>query len=145
MKNILTTKELEKHVHTLYGRIKRLAQSDGVYRELNDYFDVGTPRGIDGSFCYSDEKGYHYGVNERGQLITNFTTQSLVEIVYAVISSEILWMAHDYERQHRIMGEDSRRQLFQKMMKYWNTIGGDYAERAKQDINETLIKAPFID
>ena len=145
MNNIFTTKELEKHIHTLYDRIKPLAQADGVYRSLDDYFDTGTPRGFDGSFCYSDEKGYHYGVNERGKLITNFTTQSLVEIVFAVLEEEILWMAHDYERQHRIPGEDSRRQLFQKMMQYWNRIGGEYAARAGQDIKGTLIKAPFID
>ena len=145
MDGILTTKELEKHIHTLYDRIEPLAQADGVYRPLEDYFDIGTPKGIDGSFCYSDELGYHYGVNERGKQIMNIRTHSLVEIVFVVLEEQILWMAHDYERKHRIAGEDSRRQLFQKMIQYWNAIGGEYAVRAKQDIKETLVKAPFFD
>ena len=140
-----TTKELETHIRTIYAKLEPLARKDGVYKPLDDFFDVGTPKGQDGSFCYSDEKGYHFGVNERGLQRVNFVTQSLLEITYQVLSSDIFWMAVEYESAHRIEGQDIRRLLFKKEMQYWNVLGVDLAARAEQKIKESLAKAPFVD
>ena len=112
---------------------------------LDDNFDSGTPNGQDGSFCFSDEHGNHYCVVERGQLRVNVTTQSLSEITYQVLSSDIFWMAVEFESIHRIKGRDFRGLLFQKEMQYWSVLGESLAERAAQKIAETLQKAPYQD
>ena len=140
-----TTKELEAHIRAVYKKLSPLAREEGVYKELDDNFDSGTPNGQDGSFCFSDEHGYHYCVVERGQLRVNVTTQSLSEITYQVLSSDIFWMAVEFESIHRIKGRDFRRLLFQKEMQYWSILGESLAERAAQKIAETLQKAPYQD
>lgn len=145
MNNIITTKELEKYIQSLYNRLLPVFQADGVYKALDVYFDVGTPKGIDGSFCYSDNQGYHFGVSDRGRQRANITTNSLKELAFVVLEEEIFWVAHDYEKQHRIEGQDSRRLLFQKIIQYWNVIGEEYADLARKDIKKILDKAPFID
>jgi hypothetical protein len=68
-----------------------------------------------------------------------------LEITYQVLSSDIFWMAVEYERAHRIEGRDIRRLLFQKEMQYWNVLGGDLATRAEKKIKESLAKAPYTD
>lgn len=139
------TGELENHIRSIYARLEPLAKKDGVYRPLDDCFDTGTPNGQDGSFCYSDDEGYHFAVNERGSLRTNLTTKSLTEITFQVLWSDVLWMAVEYEHAHRISGQDFRRQMFQKMMYYWGVLGPEYAEQAKRKIDDTLAKSPFND
>lgn len=140
-----TTRELESYIQSVYAKLESLSKQDGVYRPLDDYFDIGTPNGQDGSFCYSDEEGYHYGVNERGLLRVNIVTQNLLEITYNVLSSDIFWMADEYESRHRIEGQDSRRLLFQKELQYWDSLGPEYKEKAQHKIQEWLSKAPYVD
>lgn len=86
-----TTKKLERYIRAIYAKIEPLARQDGVYKPLDDYFDTGTPGGRDGSFCYSDKEGYHFGVNERGELRVNVVTQGLAEIKYQVLSSDVFF------------------------------------------------------
>lgn len=139
------TRELETHIRSIYARLEPLARKDGVYRPLDNYFDIGTPSSRDGSFCYSDDEGYHFSVHERGLLRTNLTTKNLTEITFLVLWSDILWMAVEYEYTHRISGQDFRRLMFQRMMCYWNALGPEYAEQAKRKIDDTLTKSPFND
>jgi len=143
--NRYSTKELETYIHSLYARLEPVAKKDGVYRLLDDYFDTGTPGGRDGSFCYADDDGYHFGVNERGVLRVNVVTKSLSEIVFQVLWSDILWMAVEYEHAHRIKGQDFRRLMFKKMMQYWNVLGPEYSAQAEKKIADTLAQSPFQD
>ena len=140
-----TTKELEAHIRAIYEKLIPLAKKDGVYKELDDYFNTGTSSGQDGSICYSDEEGYHYCVIERGTLLENIVTDSLSEITYQAISSDVFWMAVKYERAHRVKHQDFRRLLFEKEMQYWKVLGEDLAARAKLKIEDALEKVPFID
>ncbi len=142
---IYTTKELEVHIRSIFKKLLPFAKKDGVFKELDDYFDTWTPKGQDGSFCFSDKAGYHYGVIERGVLRENIVTQSLTEITYQVLSNDIFWMAVEYESAHRVEGQDFRRLLFEKELQYWRVLGEDLVVRAKQKIAETLEKAPFVD
>lgn len=143
--NHYSTKELESYIRSLYAQLESLAKKDGVYRQLDDYFDTGTPGGRDGSFCYSDNDGYHFGVNERGALRLNVVTKNLSEIVFQVLWSDILWMAVEYEHAHRIKGQDFRRLMFQKIIQYWNTLGPEFTEQAERKIADTLRQSPFQD
>ncbi len=140
-----STEKLETYVRSIYARLEPLAKKDGVYKQIDDYFDTGTPDGRDGSFCYSDNEGYHFGVNERGALRLNVVTKNLSEVVFQLLWSDILWMAVEYEHAHRIKGQDFRRLMFQKMMQYWNLLGPELAEQAEKKITDTLKQSPFQD
>ena len=138
-----STEKLGTYVRSLYARLEPLAKKDGVYRQIDEYFDTGTPGGRDGSFCYSDRDGYHYGGIERGELRTNVVTKNLSETVFWILSSDIFLMAVDYERAHRIKGQDFRRQMFQKRKQYWNLLGPEYAEQAEKEITDILLRSQF--
>lgn len=141
----LSTLELRNYIEKLYSLLKPLTIQEGVYKPLDDFWGNGTPNGQDGSFCYSDERGYHYGINERGKLITDVVTQSLEEISYHVMSSDILNMAGIYEAKNRIEGQDFRRLWFKKILEYWSIIGEAYVGIAEHKLQQTLEKAPFND
>ena len=139
----LTTAELREHVNSIYAKLESMAKNDDVYTPLDIYF--GVPNGCDGSFCYSDEAGYHYGMIERGLQRTSISTENLAEITYLVLSSDVFWMAGVYECKNRMEGQDFRRLLFQKEMQYWNVLGPEYAFFAEQKIRQVLEIAPFQD
>lgn len=145
MDNYLSTQDLERHIRKVYAEIEPYAKMDGVYKPLDDFFGPGTPGGQDGSFCYSDEEGYHFGINERGVLRTNIVTQNLDDITYQLLRSDIFWMSFEYERKNRVEGQDNRRIMFNKMLQYWSIIGEYYVEREKRKINEALKNNPFAD
>jgi hypothetical protein len=141
----LSTLELKDHIERLYFRLKPLTVQDGVYKPLDDFWGSEMPKRQDGSLCYSDEQGYHYGVNERGKLITDVVTRSLEEISYHIMSSDILNMAGNYEAKNRIEGQDFRRLWFKKILEYWSVIGEAYVRMAEQKLQQALAKAPFVD
>jgi|GEM_PF-1537686 len=142
----LSTQELGKYIRSAYAKVETYAKRDGVYKPLNDYFAKGTPNGQPGSFCYSDEEGYHFGVIDiRGNLSTNVVTQSLADITYQVLRDDLFWMSFDYERKNRVNDQDNRRIMFDKNIQYWSVIGEEFAERERQKISETLRENPFID
>jgi hypothetical protein len=136
---------LESHIRAVYSKIEETTKSEGVYRPLNIFFAEGTPSGQDGSFCYSDEKGYHFGVYERGVQRLDYVTPDLSEITYHALANDIFWMAVEYESSHRIAEQDFRRLLFQKELQYWNTLGVEYVGFAEQKIKDALQENPFVD
>ena len=111
----LSTSELKDHIEGLYSLLEPLTVQEGVHKPLNSFWGEGTPNEQDGSFYYSNEQGYHYCVSERGKLIVDIVTQSLEEISYHVMSSDILYMAGIYEAKNRIEGQDFRRLWFKKI------------------------------
>ena len=138
--------EFEQHIRNSYKKVEPYARHDGVYKSFEAFFDVGTPGGQPGSFCYSDEEGYHLGVVDvRGNISTNIATQSLFEITYQVLHNYIFWMSFEYERNNRIEEQDNRRVMFDKMLEYWGVIGNKFSEREQQKINEALEGNPFVD
>ena len=146
MNGFLSTKDLEQYIKAAYARVEHLASEDGVFHPLSCHFDVKTPRGEPGSFCFSDDKGYHFGsIDIRGRSTANVLTQSLFEITYETLSNPVFWTALEYERRNRIESQDNRRIMFEKRLQYWNAVGAEYAEREKAKIDEVLLEHPFED
>lgn len=140
----LDDRSLEQYIRSQYAKIQSIAERMQVYRPQNDIFHENTAS-EDGSYCFSDQAGYHYRVIERGAVITDIVTEDLREITYLVLSNEIFWMAAEYEVKHRIEGQDFRRLLFETELILWNAIGEYYAKRALKKIKNTLQEAPFVE
>ena len=140
-----TTNELKNYIEELYIKVKPLAMEKDIYKDLNVYFSEGTPRNIEGTYCYSDKRGYHYCFTERGEIRLDNVTQSLFEISYWVIKPEIFTMATNFERKSRVDKQDSRRIYFQEMIELFNCIGDNYRKRVEIEIDEILKIAPYQD
>jgi len=102
-----TSAELEKHIQEEYARLRPMAESGGYYLHLNVEFTNGTPRGMEATYCYTDETGYHYRYVERGVDVKHDITKSVFEIAYLVIKPLVFSMVCEYERKHRTGTLDS--------------------------------------
>lgn len=140
-----TTDDLKTHINEVYEKLKPLAENDEVYTQLNVDFANGMPHGLEGTYCYADKDGYHYRYVERGSVQRHDITQSLFEVTYWVIESQVFSMAVEYERKHRISNQDSRRIMFEKELQFFEALGDDYKRRAENDIKKTLKDYPFQD
>lgn len=140
-----TADELKTYINEVYAKLKPLAENDKVYTQLNVDFEDEMPHGLEGTYCYVDKDGYHYRYVERGSVQRHDITQSLFEITYWVLESQVFSMAVEYERKHRISNQDSRRIMFEKELQFFETLGDDYKRRAKNNIKETLKDYPFQD
>ena len=93
----------------------------------------------------ADSRGYHYVVVERGQELRRDTTRDLNELLYHVFESVTFTLACDYERTHRIAGEDFRRQLFARQVELLSSLSQTWAERELRDHQKILQQHPFND
>ena len=140
-----TSAELKKHIQEEYASLRPMAESEGYYLHLGVEFTNGTPRGMEATYCYADEDGYHYRYVERGVDVRHDITKSVFEISYLVIKPLVFSMACDYERKHRIGTQDSRRIIFKKELQLLGVIGENYKKRAEVENHEILSKYPFQD
>ena len=141
-----TTQELEVYMNELYEKLKPLAESMGVYKPLNIHFEKVPPVNFEGEFCYTDEKGYHYGgISDRGEILRDNTTYSLFEVSYWAMSGVVGTIASEFERKNRVPEQDIRRILFDKKLELLAVLGENYRKRGEIDIDEILKIAPYQD
>lgn len=139
------TKMLEKYIAHLYEKLKVYADKEQIFRPLEFSFAETTPEGIPGDFCYSDGPNYYWGsIGDRG-LLTIKKTDSLFEIAYWIFKHQTFVMAFDYERKHRIEGQDCRRIAFEKQLELMKILGYEYKQRAEDEMSEILKAHPFQD
>ena len=141
----MDTCELEKYINNIYNKLKPIAENEQIYRPIEFYFSETTPRGFPGDFCYSDGKNYYWGSIGDCGLLTIKKTDSLFEIAYWIFKHQTFVMAFDYERKHRIEGQDCRRIAFEKQLDLMEILGYEYKQRAESEINEILKGHPFQD
>ena len=141
----LNTQELEKHIYELHEKLRSATEVIGIFKPLDIYFAEIPPQNFEGVFCYADEKGYHYGGTERGEIQLNNLTCSLFEVSYWVMSGVTSAMASDFEAKHRVQGQDIRRIWFEKQIELLGIIGDNYRKRGEIDIDEILKIAPYQD
>lgn len=92
-----------------------------------------------------DSHGYHYVVVERGQELRRDTTWDLDELLYFVFEAVTFNIACEYERAHRIIGQDFRRQLFACQVEFLSTLSSTWAERERRDHQRILEQNRFND
>lgn len=63
-----------------------------------------------------DKTGYNYVVSEWGQEYKRKQTKDISTLLYWIMKDIVFTMASDYELEHRNPNEDSRRQLFAKII-----------------------------
>jgi hypothetical protein len=92
-----------------------------------------------------DSRGYHYVVEERGNELKRITTPNLNELLYRVFEAVTFSLACRYEVQHRVRGEDCRRQIFRHQVQLLAKLAPEWAERGANHQREILREHPFND
>lgn len=88
---------------------------------------------------------FHYVVTERGSEFERRKTSDAEELLFWLISDLTWAMAVDWEVQHRIRGEDFRRELFRKDIELMSQVSQDWARQKREKYQKILGEHPFDD
>lgn len=100
----------------------------------------------DGAYLDIDLSGrLYYVIKERGQELKNESGRDIDEILFEVFKDATFSMASNYEKQNRIAGEDTRRQMFAKWTELLRTLNKKWGDRVEADIKNTLWHYPYDD
>ena len=92
-----------------------------------------------------DENGYNYVVSERGVEYERKKTKEITKLLYWIFNDIVFNMASDYELEHRNPNEDSRRQLFAKIIELMEQLDSNFAQWQKEELDKFLEEAPYDD
>jgi len=123
--------------------IKRIASIISVPKYLLPTY--GTSRDFGHPHIEVDQRGYHYVVVERGEELERRTTKDPHELLFWVFDSITHCMSFDFELNHRVEGQDSRRIGFQKQLKLLGAIDSTWQNRAAEKQKVILGQHPFDD
>jgi len=91
------------------------------------------------------ENGYNYVVSERGVEYERKQTKDIKELLYWIFKDIVFSMASEYELEHRKPNEDSRRQLFAKIIELMEQIDSKFAKWQKEELDKFLEENPYDD
>ena len=98
----------------------------------------------DGSPHIEIDRGtYRYVVTERGGTLENRQTESLNEVLYWLTSDLIFSLAGHFELNHRVVGQDSRRIIFDRELYLFNRISPEWADRKRFELDAITGNAGF--
>ena len=101
-------------------------------------FQKNIKSGEDGVYVFSDEKGYHYVISERGEEIVHKLTDQVFEISFWTVYPFVINESFEYERMHRKGNVDSRKIAFERQFETLKILGDDYVKRGEIEINILL-------
>ncbi|RON50086.1 Imm63 family immunity protein [Pseudomonas frederiksbergensis] len=91
------------------------------------------------------DNSFSYVSSERGYEIYNKSTGSLDELLYWIMSRVVRQMAVKYELDNRAGNCDTRRVYFSRFVQLLGEIKPEWAELARQDVDEILKSSPYLD
>lgn len=92
-----------------------------------------------------DQNGYHYIINERGNVFEDKITIDINQLLYWVFENITSQMAFHFELQNRIKGKDPRRTAFSKQLELLGILNEEWKKEQERKHNEILSKHPFDD
>lgn len=147
MMQFLTTKELEHYIKENYidHLLVYMGEVEDRYGKGFIYYREESTNDYEGTFIYSDAKGYHYVYMEKNSVQAHQVMQDVFDISYLVLECYVYYYASDYAVCHYEEGKDYRRPLFENERKLWKLLDERGYERKCKEIAEILEKHPYID
>ena len=144
MKKLISTQELKLYIKGNY--LKKLNTSlRKTIKLTNVFFVKGNGNSQEGTYVYTNEKGYNYLFTEKGKIQKHEVTMELFQIVYWVMDKVVFSAALKYATENRVQNRDFRRILFEKEKELWNILDKKGYEMKCSEIQEILHENPFID
>ena len=132
-----------KTIDDVRAEVNKLASVIGA--PLDQLPSYGTSLDFGAPHIEVDMKGYHWVVVERGVEFERETFLDLDGLLYVVFEYVTFSMANDYEVQHRVADDDSRRILFRRQLELLGQLNPGWARRRELDIQEILQRRPYMD
>lgn len=136
---MLSTEELRTYI---------LDQINGkISEDFSDYLffsDVGKNR-YEGAYVFSEENLYYIKYVEKWQVRKEITTDNEREVLWHILHEITAHTIIVYASQNREFGKDFRRPLFEKEIEIFSLFGKDFETRKKREIEEILVKHPYIE
>ena len=147
MAQFFTTKELERYIKENYidHLLTYMGETEDRYGKGFIYYREESTNDYEGTFIYSDVKGYHYVYMDKNSVRAHQLTQDLFDISYWVLDDYVYHYASDYSVCHYEEGKDYRRPLFENERKLWKLLDERGYERKCKEIAEILEKYPYVD
>ena len=144
MEKLLSNQAVELYINENY-----LSKLNNYLREVvelvNVFFVKGNGNSQEGTYVYTNEKGYNYLFTEKGKVQKHEVTMELFQIVYWVMDKVVFSAALKYATENRVQNRDFRRILFEKEKELWNILDKKGYEMKCAEIQEILRENPFID
>jgi|SRR6478609_4609105 len=106
---------------------------------------VGTSNDFADPYILIDGMFFQYVVRERGEILQNRETRDVEKLLYWVFKGVTFNMAVEFERNHRMPGQDIRRLLFSHELQLLETLNPQWRVMEQQEIDEILLRAPYSD
>lgn len=147
MAQFFTTKELERYLKENYidHLLTYMGETEDRYGKGFIYYHEESTNDYEGTFIYSDVKGYHYVYMEKNSVQVHRVMQDVFDICYLVLECYVFHYADDYAACHYEEGKDYRRPLFENERKLWKLLDERGYERKCKEIAEILEKYPYVD
>ncbi|PKN26495.1 MAG: hypothetical protein CVU65_05450 [Deltaproteobacteria bacterium HGW-Deltaproteobacteria-22] len=139
-------KEITATATTLDGLRKAIKRVAAIISAPGDLLPTyGSSRDFGYPHIEIDHSGYHYVVVERGNELERRTTRDPHELLFWVFDSATSSMAGDFELEHRVEGQDSRRISFEKKLELLGQLDSAWQARAAEEQKAILERYPFDD
>ena len=100
----------------------------------------------DGAAYVEESNGkYYYKISEKGVIFEEHETKDPNELLYWLLDSVISQMSYEYELNMPSRFRDPRRIAFPLQVKLFSKINPLWGQRRQQEIDEILVKHPFIE
>lgn len=142
---MISTRELATIIKDGYSKLKKVAERDGIFVDLDVLFSEKLPIIFEGVYAYADNQGYHYAAVERGVKNMHKITNDLFEISYWIYSDATFRMSVEFEYKNRIKRQDPRRLYFKKQLELLGVIDENLRKRGEIEIDEILKIASYDD
>jgi len=144
MNEVLSTANIKELIEDSF--VKRLSGILGQEIDLpNVYFVKGIDNSAEGTYIFSDEKGYNYLYTEKGKIRKHEITNDILQIVYWTLDDVIFNFALEYATRFRKTSQNFRRKLFQKEQDIWKMLDEDGYNKKCLEIKKTLEENPYMD
>ncbi|APW38797.1 hypothetical protein RD110_17595 [Rhodoferax koreense] len=129
---------------------------DRIRNAVNQYgVRIGIPVGklkvydspqVDGTpYINISENIFSYIIEERGCIFEKRETSDFNTLLYWLMSDVVFTMASNYELNHRVPHQDSRRVIFSTELKLMQALEESWNLKKKNEIEDNLEKSPYID
>lgn len=88
---------------------------------------------------------YYYTIEERGTIFQERKTKDIDLLLYWLINDIVFKISTEYDSDHIVKNQDGRRSMFEKELNLLRKIKKEWYEKRKQEIEKTLINAPYRD
>ena len=87
----------------------------------------------------------HYVVRERGEVLQQRQTSDLDELLYWIFQDVTFNMAAEFEKRHRVPGQDFRRVLWNYQTQLLEKLQPEWRKKRQEQIDQILQDSPFSD